>query len=407
MNLLLAFTLFVILNRTNSEIAIPIIKRSCTVNKGFIENSDIINNTDFKCLVATFNIGFQKEPFSLLIDTSNVESWVFSVELNKEVHKCYDPKKSITYMDINDRPPINNYQYTGSSIKDFFMYEGQKLPQNKFLFGLIKFIDYKHFRLMKHEIKGYDGKLGLYRRYSVLDNENKIEYSYISYLKQEGLITNKRFKITNDFIYIDSIPLSEEYRPDRVYQCKNDNVDIPYWYCFIDSLSLKLKAEELNIDIISEYAFFVSSLPVITAPKDTGNKLFTRIVARNKQCIITPGDNILFLQCETIPEHLSVCFGLKNNNKSLCLNKDKLFIQSYDDYKQKDTFIFLIIINKDNVRLWNFGLPFFQDNIISFDNDKNTIEIVQTFQNEYTNLLIINDIILLIGILMIIKYRIK
>ena len=407
MNLLFALTLFVLLNGINNEITIPIIKRSCSVNRGFIENSDILNNTDFKCLVATFNIGSPKEPFSLLIDTSNVESWVFSIELKKEVTKCYDTKKSITYIDIKNMPPIHHYQYSGSSIKDFFMYEGQKQPKNKFLFGLIKYIDYNHFLLKKHEIKGYNGKLGLFRRYSLLDNEYKIEYSYISHLKLEGLIKNKRFRMTNDYIYIDSPPLSEEYQPDKVYQCNNDNVDIPYWYCFIYSLSLKLKTEEINIDIISEYGFLVSSLPVITAPRDTGNKLFTRIVARNKQCIITPGDNILFLQCEAIPKDLSVCFGLKNNNKALCLNKDKLFIKSYDDYRHKDIFVFLIIINKDNVRLWNFGLPFFQDNIISFDNDKNTIEIVQTIQKEHKLIVIINDIILLIGILLIIEYRIK
>ena len=96
MNLLFALTLFVLLNGINNEITIPIIKRSCSVNRGFIENSDILNNTDFKCLVATFNIGSPKEPFSLLNKTSNVESWVFSIELKKEVTKCYDTKKSIT-----------------------------------------------------------------------------------------------------------------------------------------------------------------------------------------------------------------------------------------------------------------------------------------------------------------------
>ena len=103
----------------------------------------------------------------------------------------------------------------------------------------------------------------------------------------------------------------------------------PYWYCFIYSLSLKLKTEEINIDIISEYGFLVSSLPVITAPRDTGNKLFTRIVARNKQCIITPGDNILFLQCEAIPKDLSVCFGLKNNNKA---TYQKLGVTTFAQY---------------------------------------------------------------------------
>ena len=39
--------------------------------------------------------------------------------------------------------------------------------------------------------------------------------------------------------------------------------------------------------------------------------------------------------------------------------------------------------------------------------DKNTIEIVQTIQKEHKLIVIINDIILLIGILLIIKYRIK
>lgn len=288
------------------------------------------------------------------------------------------------------------------------MYEGQSQPKNRFIFGLINHIDYKHFHLERHEIKGYDGKLGLFRKYTFLAEEYKINYSYISYLKQEGLIKNKRFRITNDILSIDCPSLSEEYKQDKIYKCINDNLDIPYWYCFIDSLSLKLMSEEINIDVISDYGFFVSSLPVITAPKETGNKLFTRIVSRNKQCIITPSDKILFLQCETIPEHLSVCFGLKNNNKPLCLHKDNLFIKSYDNYKKRDIFIFLIIIYKDNIRLWKFGLPFFQDNIISFDNDNNVIEIVESIPKNTINLmLIMNDILLIIGVLLIIKYKIN
>lgn len=88
----LFIVLFVLIKSIFCKISIPIIKRTCSVNKDFIENSDILNNTDFKCIVATFNIGSPKQSFSLLIDTNILESLVFSLDLKKEVLNVMNQK---------------------------------------------------------------------------------------------------------------------------------------------------------------------------------------------------------------------------------------------------------------------------------------------------------------------------
>ena len=359
--------LFIQTTYTSSYFSAPLSFHQYNYSTGMnplLENISFLNPTFEFCL------GTPKQCVQATIDTGTSFSWFMGSELshifNHTFH--YNESSSITVLPGVMSVLIEGGVCLGSYAKDIpSPIENIDDVDSKFVFGLMTQSD------IDKRVLNKDASIGVMKNISQHYRHREETTSYLEYLKHNNIIDKRVFSIEIEKEFKGGeIVFGEKNYKAQIDFCSSKDEEFQFsWVCSLKNVIYKNESLSAAKD---EKVFFDTQNRLITAPYESGNYIFKKIIENYKaECQIMEDATYNYITCNkgfdiSKIEKLKLEIGRIIMN----INLSSLFVYK----EQEQIYISLLVLTKHDRNHWSIGLPLFENKVFVFDLDNQRVGMI-------------------------------